>query len=951
MDQLGWRCPRRSGGKGRPMRLASWRLMTVNATTYGSFKRQWETWRLAEERPQLVLLQELHRRKQWFQEDAKWLRDRGACIWAEHSPNHGGTAVIARTHIAGMKHLVPGTDGRACAVEVHGVLPHGILVISVYLATGVPVHAQLDVLAAIGDFLQGQDKPWLMAGDFQCEPAQMRQTEFPSSIAGVIVSTSQATCSTPPCRELDYWIVSVGLVPLLQSVSLDTLCQTRPHTGVALELRSADLSQKVPVWRRPKGHLEEVQMGPHQEALEHAWSWPEGTCPSDLEAAWLELVPIAHQELARYHGEQDRKTQKVGLVEIRKELHQHQTHWKENRETPEVAGWRWLRAIALHETSWLRPRRRPHPKIKEWLGELCLRGETWDLDRLLHVLHTGGFLERGLLVSEIVERCKYEERKAAQLATDSWKAWAKESVKKGGRAAHAFSREKTVPVQCVICERKNIPVVGQSALDIVEQEWRQIWESHGGAPDITLDGPDLPPMTLEHLQRITHRYPKHKALGVDGLSVRCIGLLPRSLQQRLLDLLGSWERDGLTCKSLCSVYLITPKPGGGWRPIALLPSLFRVWGKLREDHLRAWAREQGLPAHWGGKGKEASKAGWYYAMQLEYAAAWGLTSAAIFADLRKFYEFVQHESLIRSAKLANAPLRLLQLACRMYRGPRAVSWQGLVTQARQYRGSVTPGCVLAVSAAKVLLWPMLCYLRQKWPLLTAISLVDDLSLHYVGREEPVEQEITEATSYVLDWLAKEGLPCSQSKCKILCNHKNLRQRLQTRFQPEGFVAAKVTRHLGHDAAGNLRRRVAVRTTRRKAAARRMVKLRQLRKAGAKVQHIARTGAVSMRVWGGATVGLTAQQVQQDRQLFLRGVMNWPMQASVGMGIVSHRGLVQLDPAGIHHGQVFEEYSTMLSMEYMDRDQMGEALYGSAKKLIGAPHPWRRAQLEVAGAGE
>eukprot|EP00971_Amphidinium_carterae_P040174 788578-Amphidinium_carterae.1 len=165
----------------REHRRAVWRLVTLNATTYGSFTRQWEAWRLADSRPQVLLLQELHRKAHQIPEDASWVQERGGRLWTEYSSHHGGTAIVARSHIAGMQCPVPGTAGRACAALLHGILPHGILVISVYLQTGVPIHAQLEVLERLSGFLRESRQPWLLAGDFQDVPADLSRLAFAES--------------------------------------------------------------------------------------------------------------------------------------------------------------------------------------------------------------------------------------------------------------------------------------------------------------------------------------------------------------------------------------------------------------------------------------------------------------------------------------------------------------------------------------------------------------------------------------------------------------------------------------------------------------------------------------------------------------------------------------------------------------------------------------------------
>eukprot|EP00959_Pyramimonas_sp_CCMP1952_P031526 661341-Pyramimonas_sp.AAC.1 len=41
--------------------------------------------------------------------------------------------------------------------------------------------------------------------------------------------------------------------------------------------------------------------------------------------------------------------------------------------------------------------------------------------------------------------------------------------------------------------------------------------------------------------------------------------------------------------------VLLSKEGGGFRPIALLPSVYRAWTKLRLVYVRRWARDHARP--------------------------------------------------------------------------------------------------------------------------------------------------------------------------------------------------------------------------------------------------------------------------------------------------------------------------------------------------------------------
>eukprot|EP00959_Pyramimonas_sp_CCMP1952_P369956 7748392-Pyramimonas_sp.AAC.1 len=41
--------------------------------------------------------------------------------------------------------------------------------------------------------------------------------------------------------------------------------------------------------------------------------------------------------------------------------------------------------------------------------------------------------------------------------------------------------------------------------------------------------------------------------------------------------------------------VLSGKPAGGYRPIALLPATCRIWSKIRVVHIRRWATQHARP--------------------------------------------------------------------------------------------------------------------------------------------------------------------------------------------------------------------------------------------------------------------------------------------------------------------------------------------------------------------
>eukprot|EP00975_Prorocentrum_lima_P060992 12790816-Prorocentrum_lima.AAC.1 len=77
---------------------------------------------------------------------------------------------------------------------------------------------------------------------------------------------------------------------------------------------------------------------------------------------------------------------------------------------------------------------------------------------------------------------------------------------------------------------------------------------------------------------------------------------------------------------MASLLVFLPKPGGGQRPIALLPCLVRVRGQCRQAQAAQWDRLVDQHCFWGAVGRDCSMAGWTHSMSRAYAAAVGETT-------------------------------------------------------------------------------------------------------------------------------------------------------------------------------------------------------------------------------------------------------------------------------------------------------------------------------------
>eukprot|EP00971_Amphidinium_carterae_P192809 3825880-Amphidinium_carterae.1 len=306
----------------------------------------------------------------------------------------------------------------------------------------------------------------------------------------------------------------------------------------------------------------------------------------------------------------------------------------------------------------------------------------------------------------------------------------------------------------------------------------------------------MPEITIEHLRQSLKKYPRGKACGVDGLSLRALAVLEDPWLRRLTQLLQSWENHGRPLQTFPMVIVFLSKPTGGVRPVSLMPFFLRAWTSVRLTVLNAWAREHQLDGLWGRKGRPAELASWVYQIRLESAAWRRQASAAVFLDLRKFFEYIRHRHVLESGLATSAPIRLLSLACRSYCSCRVISFGSMISSPFQYNASVVPGCKLANGLVMCLTLPLLMELQTHYTSLHTVALLDDWSMHVVGSDAEVVTTLEHATSRAVQWFADRALPLADGKCKILSNRRAVQARLTTALAPLGFVSEPAVRHLG-----------------------------------------------------------------------------------------------------------------------------------------------------------
>jgi len=107
------------------------------------------------------------------------------------------------------------------------------------------------------------------------------------------------------------------------------------------------------------------------------------------------------------------------------------------------------------------------------------------------------------------------------------------------------------------------------------------------------DGEDPSEVATIDLVMAIKSIKKDTALGPDRLSPKELRRLPAERVDALLQLYLGME-EGICVPEVFKQALVAllGKPGGGERPIALLPMLYRVWMRLRKSLVTGWDNKQ-----------------------------------------------------------------------------------------------------------------------------------------------------------------------------------------------------------------------------------------------------------------------------------------------------------------------------------------------------------------------
>ena len=840
----------------------------------------------------------------------------------EAGSSSAGVGVATRAHVgmADIEHLdIPESLwNRCCIKHVGAVCRGGIFIISAYFWTAEGLsdrnRRMLNDLAFVISRLHG---PWILGADFNFPPSLLEQSGWLQLVSGKTFATGQVTCKA---QETDYFVVCKQLFHAVVHVALVHDTGAKPHTAVRMWLRGQprkDLCRTVVTPRKVPGILPAACL---ESRFEDGWDFicSDGGSSPSLDhmlnthyPLWLDRVESCLDSLATDPTVEGRKVPgrgagcrivwkpaagaipgtascKVSLTTVA---------WRT------VAGWatdvasglsagapkaafakaaraRWL----ILGYSWEKLGNSIHAKaFRSWVG--CIR---------LHMLHDRGQTD-WIRRSASLITCKAIAYDAA-MAQKAWKSWMNDGPGRSLGRLHSMTRTKTGWIPSMVarsadCEDSSMgagedmeptedlvaaslpaPLSSQAEVDAEANKWAAEWNVGGKPPFMSWPDAEgmgeLQHMAVDMVRKAAYTFPITTGLGWDKLHPRALLRLPDSALEALVriflivELLGDWpEAIGII------LVVLIPKPDGGRRPIGLLPSLIRLWMRIRLDVISNWQGDHERDYFYAGPRKGAAVAAWKQAARAEFAAETpGLAYANALLDQVKCFEHIPHGWLVMQAKKYSYPLHVLRASLASYRLLRVIMVEGICSEGMLALQGITAGSGHAVIELRLLMLQWLDETVALYHIIVITVYIDDTSLEASGSPGMVEDAVVGATNYLANALTTIGLKFSPTKNAILATDSGLASAIARRLPKLTMALPKGAKSLGGALGAGRRRNAQVAAKRLKNFKARKPHFKKLRRAAgaARTALVLRTGGTAALTYGQANMGISNSMLQSQR---------------------------------------------------------------------------------------
>ena len=381
--------------------------------------------------------------------------------------------------------------------------------------------------------------------------------------------------------------------------------------------------------------------------------------------------------------------------------------------------------------------------------------------------------------------------------------------------------------------------------------------------------PALPTICGKDIIDAAKKFKRTTGLGADSFNPRWLCMLSDGLVQGFAGLLGAIERVGAWPAVMQTVLIAQiPKSDGGRRPIGLLPTLVRVWEKVRKPIVSQWRATIHRSYNYADRGKSAQAAAWKQALHAEAAAASGGFSVAGLVDLTKAFEMVRLDLVWAVGLKLHCPPEILRLELEAFAMARRLTMLGVVTEPVLTLSAVLAGGAFATDALFLLMVGPCDRLLVEHPGIEPCLFVDDLTLHAMGQREAdvvnlFDAAVTDcivALEQDLQLVVSRGK--RDSKTIAIASNTGTSSRMSAKMAKLGVRVVHRAKLLGIDYSEGRKVRRGVQRSRIKQVLKR--KQRYLRIGRRAAAHLVKTGAGPALRYGTAVVGASCSAIKAAR---------------------------------------------------------------------------------------
>ena len=580
-----------------------------------------------------------------------------------------------------------------------------------------------------------------------------------------------------------------------------------------------------------------------------------------------------------------------------------------------------------------------------------------------------------------VKESEEAARNAAAEATTKFKQWLQEGEAKGIARQHAMSK---CPGQWVPGKMVKERAGQDDALAMVLRQWEGVYEENQigrlvatiqarGAElevpaniqqEVDVEGAKWAaewaagetveecrwPDDLEELASINaHSIREAAATFADGVGLGWERLHPKALcrlPDAMLDEMGevmmaaegagSWgEAVGVVITALI------PKGDGGWRPIGLLPTIVRLWARVRGRIVKEWEAANDRAYLFGGRGKGAQVAAWKFAARAEAARLDKAAFAAVLLDLEKAFDKVPHHKVVDAARRWGYPMKVLRLSLHGYRMDRVIGVGGVFGAVIKPQRGIAAGSAHATRELRALMIGVFDEVNRLCPSVSLTVYVDDGTLESVGTERTVTEEAVKATVVACMGLEGCGMVLSRVKNKVIASSKELGGTIAMRLQRWGVVRCREAKMLGVGTVAATRRTTAVLTARIAAFGRRRGQFGMLKRAGVDIARLLRTGGLAGAQFGQAALGIADYQLMQLRRSAAGLIGGTAMGKDPNMTLITADARMgdRADPAFAAHADVVTQWAGAVWEGLLPIDALHRSMRKAKIELVNARKPW------------